>query len=135
MIEKVVKCWIYLAQYDFENAKIMYENKKYLYTVFNCQQVIEKVLNAVYVKEKGYTPPFPHNLIKLARGVSLKDKINKSRLFFIEELYRMENLNTYYSEDTYKKEIDEISKIITRDKAKEFIFKTEDLYNILKNML
>jgi phage-related protein len=47
----------------------------------------------------------------------------------------MENLNTYYSEDTYKKEIDEISKIITQDKAKEFIFKTEDLYNILKNML
>lgn len=64
MSEKIINNWILLAEYDLESAEVLFKAKKYLTMAFSCQQAIEKILKAIYVKEKSETPPYTHNLIK-----------------------------------------------------------------------
>ena len=45
-----INYWIELADYDLKTAKVMYKSKRYLYLWFMCNQVIEKILKAYYVK-------------------------------------------------------------------------------------
>lgn len=62
MSEKVVKNWIALADYDLKTAEVMFKGGRYVYVAFTCQQAVEKLLKAIYVKEKKQTPPYIHNL-------------------------------------------------------------------------
>ena len=50
----------------------MLNSKRYLYVGFMCNQVIEKIFKAYFVKVKGEQPPYTHKLIRLAE---VKNKI------------------------------------------------------------
>jgi HEPN domain-containing protein len=104
MNEKTIRNWIELAQYDLETAEAMVEKGRYLYVAFTCQQAIEKTLKALYVKEKGETPPYSHNLMKLIDMVSLKNALSPEQIDFIIVL------NTYYIQTRYSEEIKLLSK-------------------------
>ncbi len=65
---------------------------RYLYVAFMCQQAIEKIMKALYVKHHESTPPYTHNLLRLTKELSLKDKMNAEMIVTIEEL------NSYYIE-------------------------------------
>ena len=99
MSKKVVKNWIALAEYDFETAKAMMKSGRYLYVAFTCQQTIEKTLKALYVKEKQETPPYSHNLIRLAEELSGIKPIDEDANRFLERL------NSYYIQSRYTEEI------------------------------
>ena len=60
-----IEYWVEMAEYDLETAKAMLKSKRYLYVGFMCNQVIEKILKAYYVKEKSKQPPYTHKLIRL----------------------------------------------------------------------
>ena len=92
MSEKVIKNWINIAEYDLQTAKFMLESKRYLYVAFTCQQAIEKIMKAIYIKEKNETPPYTHNLIKLLNYLSLASSIKEEHIRFLEIL------NSYYIE-------------------------------------
>lgn len=49
-MDKKIKYWIELAEYDIQTAKAMLETKRFLYVGFMCQQTIEKSLKAVIAK-------------------------------------------------------------------------------------
>ena len=49
-----------MANYDLETAKAMLKTKRYLYVGFMCNQVIEKILKAYFVKIKKVQPPYTH---------------------------------------------------------------------------
>jgi len=55
--EKTIKNWIDLACYDLETASAMLASGRYLYVAFTCQQAIEKLLKALFVKQENRTPP------------------------------------------------------------------------------
>lgn len=129
MSKKVIKNWLSLAEYDFETAKAMLKSGRYLYVAFTCQQTIEKILKAFYVKEKDRTPPYTHNLIKLLNEISLSSEIDGDKKKF------METLNSYYVESRYTEEIEEISKLVNSGKAKEIFSKTKELFLWLKEMI
>ena len=126
MSKKVVKNWIALAEYDFETAKAMMKSGRYLYVAFTCQQTIEKTLKALYVKEKQETPPYSHNLIRLAEELPGIKPIDEDANRFLERL------NSYYIQSRYTEEIHQISKSLNKKNAQEILSKTGELFKWLK---
>ena len=126
MSKKVIKNWIALAEYDFETAKAMMKSGRYLYVAFTCQQTIEKALKALYVKEKEETPPYTHNLIRLAEEISGIKPIDGDANRFLERL------NSYYIQSRYTEEIHQISKSLNKKSAQEILSKTGELFKWLK---
>ena len=129
MSDKVIQNWLKLAEYDFATAKAMLQTGRYLYVVFTCQQTIEKMLKAIYVKEKGETPPYSHNLLKLITHWSYYPNVEEKRIRFLEML------NSFYIESRYSEEIRELSRIVSKRKAEEILKKTEGLFSWLKKKI
>ena len=53
-----IEYWVDIADYDIKTARSMHEAGKYLYSVFMCQQGMEKVLKAIYLKKFSNEAPF-----------------------------------------------------------------------------
>ena len=129
MSDKVIQNWLKLAEYDFATAKAMLQTGRYLYVVFTCQQTIEKMLKAIYVKEKDETPPYSHNLLKLIAHWSYYPKVEEKRIRFLEML------NSFYIESRYSEEIRELSRIVSKRKAEEILKKAGELFSWLKKKI
>ena len=99
MNEKTILNWLQLAEYDYVTAKAMLKSKRYLYLAFACHQTLEKILKALYVKEKESTPPYTHNLVKLAEELAIFSKVDNKSGKFIEEM------NSYYIQTRYTEDI------------------------------
>ncbi|MGA2296028.1 MAG: HEPN domain-containing protein [FCB group bacterium] len=126
MNDKTINNWLKIAEYDLTSAEAMLNSKRYIYVAFMCQQAIEKLLKAIYVKQKNETPPYIHNLNKLFSSIKLDDKISDVKKLFIVEL------NNYYVESRYAEDIAEISKKINKKKATEILKVTQELFEWLK---
>ena len=129
MSEAIVRNWVKLGEYDLETARAMLNAGRYLYVAFTCHQAIEKILKALFVKEKGETPPYTHNLTKLLHGVSIGNSVDEGNVRF------METLNSYYIETRYTEQLDELSKLLTRRQSHELYEKTEELFSWLKSLI
>lgn len=129
MNEKVIKNWLALSEYDFETARKMLETGRYLYVAFTCQQAVEKLLKAFYVKEHGTTPPYTHNLIKLVESISISSYIDEDKNTLFEDL------NSYYIESRYAEELEELSRSLTSKKAEEIFSKTKEVLSWLKSKM
>ncbi len=76
-----------MANYDLETAKAMLKTKRYLYVGFMCNQVIEKILKAYFVKIKKVQPPYTHKLRRLAEECNLyKNEMNENQKLFLDKL-------------------------------------------------
>jgi HEPN domain-containing protein len=95
MEQKIIDNWLSLAQYDLDTAEAMLRAERYLYVGFMCQQAIEKVLKASYVKHHASTPPYTHNLLRLIAELPWKADMNR------QAMEVMERLNSYYIESRY----------------------------------
>lgn len=102
---------------------------RYLYVAFLCQQAIEKILKANYVKKYDETPPYTHNLVRLTSSLGIGDILGEDKLCLIELV------NSYYIESRYTEEIDEMSQIMNAENAKEMFGKTKDLFSWLKKLI
>lgn len=129
MSQKIIDNWLSLAKYDLATAEDMLKAKRYLYVAFMCQQAIEKILKACYVKEHTSTPPYTHNLLRLVRELSFKDEMSDEMVATIEEL------NSYYIESRYTEDIRELSKLLTETKAVSVLNLTKRLFEWIKARL
>jgi HEPN domain-containing protein len=129
MNEKTIQNWLKLAEYDFDTAKAMLKSKRYLYLAFACHQSIEKMLKALYVKETGNTPPYTHNLIKLAEGLEILSKLSKESNKFIEDM------NSYYIQTRYTEDITKMTVTLTKEKSKKIYNDTREIYSWLKKQI
>jgi len=127
--EKVVDNWLLLAEYDLATAQAMLQTKRLLYVGFMCQQAIEKILKACYVKYHGATPPYTHNLLRLLAELPWKEDVDDRKLTTIE------TLNSYYIESRYTEDIQELAKALTEAKANEVLETTRELFGWLRSKL
>jgi len=67
MSDRIVENWPAFAEYDLQTADAMLQARCFLYVAFTCQQAIEKILKAAYVKEKNETPPLHSQLGQVSR--------------------------------------------------------------------
>jgi HEPN domain-containing protein len=128
-VNEKISYWVEISDYDLETAKAMLQTKRYLYVGFMCHQVVEKILKAYFSSVKEETPPYIHNLKKLAESTGLIEHLSEKQLDFIEELIPM-NIEARYP--AYK---EELLKVLTPEKCKQLIIKTEELCTWIKQRL
>ena len=130
MSQKIINNWISLSEYDLNTAEAMFQAKRYLYVAFMCQQAIEKILKAGFVKEHEKTPPYTHNLLRLIKELPLLNEMaNSGRMSVLEEL------NSYYIESRYTEDIDLLTRILTSEKADWILKSTKELYQWIQSKL
>lgn len=94
---KLIKYWINGSDEDFETMMVMYNSKRYSWSLFIGHLMIEKLLKAYFLKVKSEHPPFIHNLLRLAEksDLVLTDDLKK-KLITVTAF----NINARY--DDYK---------------------------------
>jgi HEPN domain-containing protein len=125
--EEKAEHWLDIAEYDLETAEAMQNNDRYLYTVFTCQQALEKLLKAIHIQQKGEEAPRTHNLLHLFRLLNLPQQANY--------LQTMTNLNTYYVEGRYPAYKQKLSQMLDKKTAQAFLDETKEIFQWLKSQL
>ena len=126
-VKEKIEYWLDVSCYDMVTAESMQRSGRYLYTVFMCQQAIEKLLKTLHLQKDGKEAPFSHNLIYLQ---SLLDIIPDESY-----LELMAELTTYYLEGRYPTYKQKLSSLITQDKAADILKKAKEIFQWLKSLL
>jgi HEPN domain-containing protein len=125
--EEKVKHWLDIAEYDLETAEAMQKSSRYLYTVFMCQQALEKLLKAIHIEQQGTEAPRTHNLAYLYGLLNLPQRQ--------EYQQTMVNLNIYYLESRYPSYKRRLSQILDKNTAQTYLIKTREIFEWLKSQL
>jgi len=125
--DQILKYWIDSSDSDFMAMEHLFEKEDYTWALFVGHLVIEKLLKAWYVQHIDVTPPFIHDLVRLAEkgGLSLsedrKDTLDTISAFNISARY-----------DDYKREF---YRKCTRTFTENWITKIKELRTWIKNAL
>lgn len=125
--QEKVEHWLDIAEYDLETAVAMQSSGRYLYTVFTCQQALEKLLKAIHIQQKGEEAPRTHNLLHLFRLLNLPQRM--------DYLQTMTSLNTYYLEGRYPAYKQKLSQLLDKKSAQAFLDETKEIFQWLKSQL
>lgn len=112
-----------------ETAKVMLKSKRYLYVGFMCNQVIEKILKAYYVKQIGEQPPYTHKLIRLA------EESNIYKLMSEEQKDFLDIISPLNIEARYPTQKQELFKALNKEKCKIIVKETEKILLWIKKKL
>lgn len=126
MHAKVVRNWVEIADYDLETAKAMQQSGRYIYVAFTCQQSIEKLVKALFVKLKRETPPYTHNILRLVELTGIDADLSKDQADFLSYL------NAYYIKTRYSESIAKLAKSINKKRSAEMLEQTHKLAKWLK---
>ncbi len=64
-LDDVIDRWVRQADHDLDNAKKNLDIEAYDVCLILCEQAAEKILKALYIKERNEEPPRTHSLRKL----------------------------------------------------------------------
>ncbi|MBI5399900.1 HEPN domain-containing protein [Candidatus Saganbacteria bacterium] len=120
-----VQFWMENAEYDLQTAEVMHSSARYAYTAFMCQQTLEKILKAIYLKNNNAEAPRSHNLSYLLGMCNINAQENDVNL--------LAELSTYYLEGRYPTYKEKISKLINKDKSQNLLNQTKELFKWLKS--
>ena len=73
--EKIIRYWVNSSSEDYETMLVLYHSQRYSWALFIGHLMIEKLLKAFFVQEKGSYPPYIHNLLRLSEkaGISINE--------------------------------------------------------------
>lgn len=73
---RLIRYWLEGSDDDFQTMKVMFDSKRYSWSIFIGHLMLEKLLKAYYVSEKSDYPPYIHNLLRLAEksGIEMNDE-------------------------------------------------------------
>lgn len=128
-MDKRVKYWIELSEYDSETAEAMLKSGRYLYVGFMCHQSIEKAFKAYFTKIRSETAPFSHSLSYLAKKGGFYELFTEEQRDFIDQI---EPLNI---EARYPSHKARLLKSLTDAKCTEIIQNTKELQRWIKEKL
>ena len=126
-LERKIEYWLDIAQYDLDTAHSMQEKGRYLYTVYMCQQSIEKILKTIHIQKVGKEAPYSHNLVYLQSLVDLSPDES--------DLTLMAELTAYYIEGRYPTYKQKPSLLVDRTKAQKILEKTMKAFQWLKSQV
>ena len=113
--EEKVKHWVKISDGDLQIAKTMLDHRYRVYTGFMCHQVIEKIFKAAYEKLKNETPPYIHDLPRLAERSGIYDLLSSEQKLFLNTINPL-NVEARYPD--YK---ERIAKSLTDERC-EYIY-------------
>jgi len=127
--EEKVTYWVKISDEDLKIAATMLKNKYRLYTGFMCHQAVEKIFKASYEKLKKETPPYSHDLPRLAKLADFYD------LFSVEQKLFLNTLNPLNIEARYPDYKEQIAKTLTDERCKHIFNQTKELLQWIKEKI
>ncbi|MBI3618962.1 HEPN domain-containing protein [Candidatus Peregrinibacteria bacterium] len=121
--QDVIRLWQHGAHESWIWAQKMHAEGSHALALFHCHLSLEKKLKSLYVKTKNDTPPFSHNLGKLALDIRT-DWPKK----VLEDL---ELISPFCQEARYGDEA-WIETIATKEFVTTILQKTEELLHVLQ---
>jgi len=103
VVQKAVQMWLDRTIYDMDTAKAMLQTGRWIYSIFMCQQSLEKCLKALIAYQDKEIVPI-HNLRRLAEIASIIHEFDESTLV------RLDFLSNYYINARYKEDLNQLSK-------------------------
>jgi HEPN domain-containing protein len=128
-MEKQIKYWIDLSDYDLETAEAMLSARRYLYVGFMCHQTIEKAFKAYFSKLKSETAPYSHSLSYLAKKGEFYELFSEQQKEFIDQI---EPLNI---EARYPSHKEKLLRSLSESKCREIISQTKEIQKWIKERL
>lgn len=128
VINKRTSNWLKLAERDLSFAEEIYLNSNFRsYSPHYCHQAIEKLLKAIIVLKSDDSPPYIHNLVKLANltGIVLSK----------EQKDALASLNPHYIGTKYPEDIAKMFRLYGKNKVAEIYQETKKLFKWLKQNL
>lgn len=92
---KQTEYWLKESLDNYDTAKVLIRNKKYLEAAFFCHLALEKMIKAYIADRSKQLPPKSHNLLLLTDKAGLKSELDESQLDFLA------NMNLYQLEGRY----------------------------------
>lgn len=123
----IINYWMDSAEKDFKTMNDLYQTKNYSWALFMGHLVIEKLLKALYVKQKEEYPPMVHDLRRICEKADVKPDFQRQIL--LDSITRF-NINARY--DDYKQSF---NKLCTDSFTAEWIDKIKDCRLWIKKML
>jgi HEPN domain-containing protein len=121
--------WLKIAESDLDTADFCFGGKRYLWTLFMCQQAIEKVLKSLYIGIYEEIPPKKHDLIELAEMVNILQECPEDT----KDLFR--RLTRYYIKTRYPDHIDDLSKNTDKHTTEALLSRTKKVFEWIKEKL
>lgn len=125
--KQFVEYWLNSAEHDLDVAETLFQNRKYDWCLFIGHLVIEKVLKAFYVRDTGESPPWIHNLIRLAENTALHLTDEQKQL--------LAKINDFNVEARYPDYKHVFYKLCTREFTEEYFAKIKEVYKWLLSQM
>jgi HEPN domain-containing protein len=126
LLGKTIGRWVRQAEHDLENAKKNLNIEAFDVCLILCQQAVEKILKALYIKERQEEPPRTHSLRKLIELTDMPD----------DALKLVAELDSYYLVLRYPDVGDIVPyENVDKEDAEDGIDKTEQIVELVKSKL
>ena len=112
--QKIIQMWLDRVIYDMDTAKAMLQTGRWIYSIFMCQQSLEKCMKAFRAYQDKEIVPI-HNLRRLAEIASVIHEFDESTLT------KLDFLSNYYINARYKEDLTQLSKGINETVVQDFI--------------
>src|SRR4030042_6566477 len=83
--QKIIRMWLDRVVYDMDTAKAMLQTGRWIYSIFMCQQSLEKCLKALIAYQDKEIVPI-HNLRRLAEQASVIQELDDPTLVRLDFL-------------------------------------------------
>ena len=98
----LIEYWIYSSNKDFVTMKHLFKKKDYHWSLFIGHLVIEKLLKAHHIKNIDNSPPYIHNLLRLAEKSGLNLTENQKDFLVTVTTFNISARYDDYKMDFYK---------------------------------
>lgn len=132
--------WEEYAQYDLDTAGVMFDTGRYLYSVFMCQQAVEKIVKGIFVLYTGEEPLKTHNIALVFNNLCERDEFRKSA--DDEDFDRRKDeyvpvfvrLLAFYISARYPAYKEKLTVMLTKAEAQEILDKSKEVFKWVQSL-
>ncbi len=123
-----INYWSFQVENDFKASEVLCLATYYAQSLFWAHLSLEKLLKALWIKNNvTNTPPFVHNLLRIA--LETECEFNENELEFFTEM------NLFQIKGRYPDYAENLENIITKEIAEEYLLKSKNMILCIREKL
>ena len=128
--EEKFQYWLSYAQNDLDSSELMLNSGRWFYTVFMCQQAIEKLIKGLYILYIDDNVPRLHDINNIFDR--FKDKLPEQATDDMVSLF--DTLSQFYLRSRYPDYTSALASLTTNERAQSIYKKAKEAYTWLLTM-